>query len=141
MPQRKGDSMNWKRVGRGATIGAIAAGSLVISAAVAGADIHNGSTGTAVRCVQRVVHDYAGISIGPHGVDGQFGDDTERGVRTYQTQKQIGHDGRVGPITGHVMYVDVTNIHRVAHNTGDTDLFNDTGNWLNTCPAASSYFR
>jgi peptidoglycan hydrolase-like protein with peptidoglycan-binding domain len=133
--------MQWRRVGRGTTIGVIAAGTLVISAAVASADINRGDTGKPVWCVQHVVHTYAGIGIGSSGEDSQFGAATERGVRTYQSRMNVDDDGQVGTITGHVMFQDVTNVHRIAHQTGDTALFNDTGNWLRDCPRASSYFR
>jgi peptidoglycan hydrolase-like protein with peptidoglycan-binding domain len=133
--------MQWRRIGRGTTVGAIAAGMLMISAAVASADINEGDQGKPVWCVQHVVHTYAGISIGPSGEDSDFGSNTKRGVVTYQTQMGVTHDGQVGPVTGHVMFQDVTNIHRVAKQTGDTGLFNDTGRWLSDCPRASSYFK
>jgi peptidoglycan hydrolase-like protein with peptidoglycan-binding domain len=139
--KEKGAVMQWRRVGRGATIGAVAAGVLVISAAAASADINQGDHGKPVWCVQHVVHTYAGISIGPSGEDSDFGPGTKRGVVTYQTQMGVDHDGQVGPVTGHVMFQDVTNVHRIAKQTGDTQLSQDTGSWLSDCPRASSYFK
>jgi hypothetical protein len=94
-----------------------------------------------VWCVQHVVHTYAGISIGSSGRTASSGPATERGVVTYQRQMHIGDDGQVGTITGHVMFQDVTNIHRIAKQTGDTQLFQNTGSWLSDCPRASGYFR
>ncbi|MEU5265806.1 peptidoglycan-binding domain-containing protein [Amycolatopsis sp. NPDC021455] len=133
--------MQWRQAGRGATIGVLAAGMLAVSATAAFADIVRGNNGPAVRCVQHVVHSYNGISVGSSGEDGDFGGNTERAVKTYQGRKGIGVDGRVGPITGHVMFQDVQNLHQLAHHTGDTDLFTDTGRWLSTCPGASSVFQ
>jgi len=139
--QQKGTVMRRRRVGRGIAIGAMCGGMLMVSAAVATADINEGDKGKPVWCVQHVVHTYAGIDIGPSGEDGDFGLKTKAGVQTYQRQMGIGHDGQVGPETGHVMFQDVTNIHRVAKQTGDTHLYQDTGSWLSDCPRASGYFK
>ncbi|WP_020638958.1 peptidoglycan-binding domain-containing protein [Amycolatopsis balhimycina] len=133
--------MQWRQAGRGATIGVLAAGMLAVSATAAFADIVRGNNGQAVWCVQHVVHTYNGISVGPKGEDSDFGGNTERGVKTYQRRMGVDDDGRVGPITGHVMFQDVNNVRRIARQTGETDLFNDTGRWLNLCPPASSVFQ
>lgn len=140
--RNEGDGHALEKGRTGATIGAIAAGMLVISTAVASADINRGDKGKPVWCVQHVVHTYAGISVGPSGEDSDFGSNTEKGVVTYQKQMDAKpYDGQVGNITGHVMFQDVTNIHRVAKQTGDTQLYQDTGSWLSDCPRASSYFK
>ncbi|OXM65817.1 peptidoglycan-binding domain-containing protein [Amycolatopsis vastitatis] len=133
--------MQLRQVGRGATIGVLAAGMLAVSATAAFADVVRGDHGQAVWCVQHVVHTYNGISVGPNGEDSDFGGNTERAVKTYQGRKGVGVDGRVGPITGHVMFQDVSNLHQLAHHTGDNDLFIDTGHWLSVCPGASNVFR
>jgi peptidoglycan hydrolase-like protein with peptidoglycan-binding domain len=142
--------MAWRPLVRGAVVGIIAAGSLVLGtgAALAGDNNHNGQidrgdTGTAVWCVQHVVHSYFGISVGSSGEDSSFGPGTERGVRIYQGppyHTNLAVDGQVGRATGHAMLTDVNTVRRNASQHGDTATFNDTSHWLATCPPASSVF-
>jgi peptidoglycan hydrolase-like protein with peptidoglycan-binding domain len=57
-----------------------------------------GDTGARVTELQcMLVH--RGYSVGPSGVDGQFGSDTEAAVKAFQTAKHIQVDGQVGPQT------------------------------------------
>lgn len=132
-------------------MGIVATGSFALSSgmALAGDNNHNGQidlgdTGTAVWCVQHVVHSYFGISIGPRNEDSSFGPNTERGVRTYQGppyHTNLSVDGQVGSQTGHAMLTDVNTVRRNASQHGDTATFDDTTHWLNTCIPASGVFR
>jgi peptidoglycan hydrolase-like protein with peptidoglycan-binding domain len=42
---------------------------------------------------------HRGYSVGPSGVDGQFGKDTQAAVEAFQTDKHLQVDGQVGPQT------------------------------------------
>ncbi|MGI5192180.1 peptidoglycan-binding domain-containing protein [Streptomyces sp. CA-288835] len=57
-----------------------------------------GDRGAKVREIQALLR-FHGVSIGSSGVDGIFGDDTERAVKTFQGRKGIARDGKVGPNT------------------------------------------
>ncbi len=55
-------------------------------------------TGAAVKEVQCILV-ARGYSVGPSGVDGQFGPDTESAVKSFQTARHLEVDGQVGPQT------------------------------------------
>ena len=55
--------------------------------------LRSGSTGVAVSRLQRALTAALGRSV---GIDGQFGPNTERAVRDYQTSRTLGVDGVVG---------------------------------------------
>ncbi|MEU7282476.1 peptidoglycan-binding domain-containing protein [Streptomyces sp. NPDC045431] len=57
-----------------------------------------GDRGDKVREIQALLR-FHGVSIGSSGVDGVFGADTERAVKTFQSRKGIARDGKVGPNT------------------------------------------
>jgi peptidoglycan hydrolase-like protein with peptidoglycan-binding domain len=137
-----------RTLARGATVTTMVVASLGLATtvALAGDNNHNGQvdfgdTGRAVWCAQHVVHTYAGISIGSSGEDSDFGANTRQGVRNYQTIEHLGVDGQVGPITGHDMRLFVNDLHRQAIQDHDNALVQDTTNWLNLCPTASSVFN
>jgi peptidoglycan hydrolase-like protein with peptidoglycan-binding domain len=58
--------------------------------------LRNGSTGAAVRRLQRALTAALSRTV---GIDGQFGAITDRAVRDYQTTRGLGVDGVVGPQT------------------------------------------
>jgi peptidoglycan hydrolase-like protein with peptidoglycan-binding domain len=60
--------------------------------------LRNGSSGLGVEVLQN----YLGLRPGA-GLDGEFGDETERGVRAVQTWGHIAADGIVGPATYDVL--------------------------------------
>lgn len=60
--------------------------------------VRRGDTGDIVRKVQQQLM-HKGFSVGIHGVDGDFGPDTESAVRAFQNNQGIQADGVVGPIT------------------------------------------
>jgi len=57
-----------------------------------------GDTGNRVLQVQCMLVN-RGYGVGSSGVDGQFGTDTEAGVKAFQTAKGLEVDGQVGPQT------------------------------------------
>lgn len=61
-------------------------------------ELREGATGHAVRSVQVLLNE-AGQSVGPAGVDGIFGPDTDAAVRRFQLARLITIDGIVGPVT------------------------------------------
>lgn len=66
-----------------------------VAAFAVGPTLRRGSTGVAVAALQRAL-----VTLGQDiAVDGQFGPNTERAVRTFQTSAGIGVDGIVGPQT------------------------------------------
>lgn len=58
--------------------------------------LRSGSTGVAVRRLQRALTAALGRTV---GIDGQFGPNTQQAVRDYQTATALGVDGVVGPAT------------------------------------------
>ncbi|TDV44280.1 glycoside hydrolase domain-containing protein [Actinophytocola oryzae] len=58
--------------------------------------LSQGSTGTAVRRLQRSLTAALGTTV---GIDGDFGPATETAVRSYQSSRGLGVDGQVGPAT------------------------------------------
>lgn len=58
--------------------------------------LRNGSSGTAVRRLQRALTAALGSAL---AIDGAFGPNTETAVRSYQTSRGLGVDGVVGPAT------------------------------------------
>jgi peptidoglycan hydrolase-like protein with peptidoglycan-binding domain len=58
----------------------------------------SGDTGPAVKEVQCILR-ARGYSVGPSGVDGDFGPDTEAAVKRFQTDRHLEVDGQVGPQT------------------------------------------
>jgi peptidoglycan hydrolase-like protein with peptidoglycan-binding domain len=60
------------------------------------ATLRNGSSGTAVRRLQRALTAALATAV---GIDGSFGPNTETAVRSYQSSRGLGADGIVGPAT------------------------------------------
>ncbi len=60
--------------------------------------LKNGSEGCAVIALQLLLEVY-GFSVGPCGVDGEFGPDTEKALRTMQSVLGIQEDGKTGSKT------------------------------------------
>lgn len=58
--------------------------------------LRQGSSGTAVRRLQRALTAALGSAL---AIDGAFGPNTESAVRTYQSSRGLGVDGVVGPAT------------------------------------------
>jgi len=56
-----------------------------------------------VRAVQAIIVYDGGITVGPSGVDGKFGPDTEQAVKTFQGLHGLTQDGIVGPLTWGVL--------------------------------------
>ena len=54
-----------------------------------------GMTGQRVKNAQHLLLSH-GVSVGPSGTDGDFGGATESAVRTFQTRRHIGVDGKIG---------------------------------------------
>jgi hypothetical protein len=59
-------------------------------------NLQQGSSGTAVRRLQRALTAALGTAV---GIDGSFGPNTETAVRSYQSSRGLGVDGEVGPAT------------------------------------------
>lgn len=57
-----------------------------------------GDSGRQVKEIQALLR-YRGISIGPDGIDGQFGKDTRSAVKKFQRSWRLNDDGIVGPNT------------------------------------------
>jgi peptidoglycan hydrolase-like protein with peptidoglycan-binding domain len=68
--------------------------------------IRKGARGKAVKQAQCLLK-YWNVNIGPHGVDGDFGPDTDRAVREFQSRIKntcrMPVDGIVGPKTWHAL--------------------------------------
>ncbi len=60
--------------------------------------LKNGSIGNSVIALQILLEGY-GFSVGPCGVDGEFGPDTEKALRTMQSVLGINEDGKTGEKT------------------------------------------
>lgn len=60
--------------------------------------LKNGSIGNSVIALQILLEGY-GFSVGPCGVDGEFGPDTEKALRTMQSVLSINEDGKTGEKT------------------------------------------
>jgi len=60
--------------------------------------IRRGSKGTEVKECQAML-DKLGYDLGPCGVDGDFGRQTEKAVKEFQRDNRLGQDGVVGPLT------------------------------------------
>ena len=60
--------------------------------------LKNGSIGSTVIALQLLLEVY-GFSVGPCGVDGEFGPDTEKALRTMQSVMAINEDGKTGEQT------------------------------------------
>jgi lysozyme len=58
----------------------------------------------AVKAVQAVLQIVKGIPIGPTGVDGRFGAETEAAVKTFQGLARLEQDGIVGPLTAEALF-------------------------------------
>ncbi|MYY85980.1 MULTISPECIES: peptidoglycan-binding domain-containing protein [unclassified Streptomyces] len=68
-----------------------------------GYDVNNtyadyGDRGNKVKEIQAILQ-YRGYNIGRHGVDGSFGGDTLKAVKTFQRNWNLDDDGKVGPKT------------------------------------------
>lgn len=68
--------------------------------------LQKGNTGTAVEALQTLLS-LAGADLGPTGVDGKFGDYTERAVMAFQAAHGLTPDGVVGPETAGVLGLDL----------------------------------
>ena len=60
--------------------------------------IRRGSTGAYVKEAQTILYNL-GYNIGPYGIDGDFGNATERAVKEFQRDHSLNQDGVVGPLT------------------------------------------
>ena len=60
--------------------------------------LHNGMGGAAVAAMQGILH-YKKYSLGPYGVDGDFGVATLAAVRNFQIRNELDPDGICGPET------------------------------------------
>lgn len=60
--------------------------------------LHNGMGGAAVAAMQGVLH-FKKYSLGPYGVDGDFGVATLAAVRNFQIRNDLDRDGICGPET------------------------------------------
>lgn len=60
--------------------------------------LHNGMGGAAVAAMQGILH-YKKYSLGPYGVDGDFGVATLAAVRNFQIRNDLDRDGICGPET------------------------------------------
>ncbi len=60
--------------------------------------LKNGSEGCTVAALQLLLEVY-GFSVGPCGIDGEFGPDTEKALRTFQSVLAISEDGKAGERT------------------------------------------
>ena len=60
--------------------------------------LKNGSIGSAVIALQILLEGY-GFSVGYCGIDGEFGPDTEKALRTMQSVLLIDENGRTGERT------------------------------------------
>lgn len=74
--------------------------------------VRRGDVGEDVKAVQRIV--------GAHPVDGDFGPDTERKVKAWQSQHQLEADGVVGPATWAVIRTGGVEPARPELSIGDT---------------------
>jgi peptidoglycan hydrolase-like protein with peptidoglycan-binding domain len=61
--------------------------------------IRRGSTGNAVREAQCLLQEVWGFWVGPTGIDGDFGGNTDTATRDFQRACGIGVDGIIGPTT------------------------------------------
>ena len=83
--------------------------------------VRRGSKGSDVKELQTLLSD-RGYSVGPCGIDGDFGKDTEAAVRAFQRDRGLTVDGAVGkdtwtellrePITGKTYTVTVSGLDR-----------------------------
>lgn len=60
--------------------------------------LHNGMGGAAVAAMQGILH-YKRYSLGPYGIDGEFGVATLAAVRNYQIRNELDPDGVCGAET------------------------------------------
>ena len=60
--------------------------------------LKNGDKGPSVMALQCLLNGY-GWSVGPCGIDGEFGPDTEKALRTFQSVLAISEDGKTGERT------------------------------------------
>lgn len=68
--------------------------------------LKRGDRGRYVRDLQNALNRFIDRGFSPGRVDGVFGAKTERSVRSYQKQKRLVVDGRVGPATRRALYAD-----------------------------------
>lgn len=61
--------------------------------------LQNGDVGGAVLAMQVLLVHKWGVSVGSCGCDGEFGDDTENAVRSFQAWRELDSDGVVGANT------------------------------------------
>ena len=64
--------------------------------------LKNGSIGPTVIALQILLNGY-GFSVGPCGTDGEFGPDTEKALRTFQSILGVNEDGKTGEQTWKLM--------------------------------------
>ena len=60
--------------------------------------LSKGAEGPTVKAMQALLI-ANGCDCGPSGIDGHFGDDTDKALRQYQKQVYLGQDGKCGPKT------------------------------------------
>ncbi|MEV6973875.1 peptidoglycan-binding domain-containing protein [Kitasatospora sp. NPDC093806] len=87
----------------------VGAGASAASAKVGARNIRYGDRGSAVTCVQLALNHYNSTRSMPHpemalSVDGQFGGETLRVLKAYQSAQGLDADGVVGPNTGDRLY-------------------------------------
>jgi peptidoglycan hydrolase-like protein with peptidoglycan-binding domain len=88
----------------GAAVLATAIGVGTANASTTAPDIHNGTHGFGVECVQAGLDfvDNAGLAV--DGVDGTL---TTVAVKTFQRRNGLSVDGIVGPATGDILWQDI----------------------------------
>ncbi len=64
--------------------------------------LKNGDKGPSVMALQCLLNGY-GWSVGPCGIDGEFGPDTEKALRTFQLDLHVAEDGKSGEKTWHYL--------------------------------------
>ena len=65
--------------------------------------VKKGDSGDLVETIQALLQ-YHGYNLGRWGCDGDFGNDTEKAVKEYQTQHYLEADGEVGGMTFKVLF-------------------------------------
>ena len=95
-----------------------------------------GSSGSAVTLLQTLLYT-AGYDIGPTGVDGKFGANTQAAVQKFQSDHGLTVDGIVGPETAAALGLDLTTggaasaaTSAATGDSGTTATSSTTSRWL-----------
>jgi peptidoglycan hydrolase-like protein with peptidoglycan-binding domain len=111
-------------------VGAAGAVGLASVPAFAASQVGPGSTGAAVKCVQRAMNylDNAGLSV-----DGDYGSLTTAAVETYQRDHSLSADGIVGPDTGTSIKETIVYVIEIANKDGQSADAAAGNAWLTDC--------